>query len=80
MTPAGSAATAGAGDYTYSGVALRDIKDGKIAATTVDRVTFTAAMTTAGKTENFTGEVANLAAYDFDAAVDASDARSGARE
>ena len=43
---------AGAGDYTYSGVALRDIKDGKIAASTVDRVTFTAAMTAAGKTEN----------------------------
>jgi hypothetical protein len=60
---------AGAGDYTYTGVALRDIKDGKIAASTVDRVTFTAAMGTVGKTETFTGEVANLAAYDFDAAA-----------
>ncbi len=68
MTPAGSSAVAGTGDYTYSGVALRDIKEGKIAASTVDRLTFTAAMTTAGKTETLTGEVANLAAYDFDAA------------
>jgi hypothetical protein len=68
MTAAGSAATAGAGDYTYSGVALRDIKGGKIAASTVDRVTFTVAMSAAGKTETLTGDVASLAAYDFDAA------------
>jgi hypothetical protein len=32
-------------------------------------VNFTAAKTTAGKAENFTGEVANLAAYDFEAAA-----------
>src|SRR6185295_18441305 len=57
------------GDYTYSGVALRDIKGGKIAASTVDRVTFTVAMSAAaGKTETLTGDVASLAAYDFDAA------------
>jgi hypothetical protein len=68
MTPAGSSPVAGTGDYTYSGVALRDIKEGRIAASTVDRLTFTAAMTTAGKPETLTGEVANLAAYDFDAA------------
>ena len=37
-----SQAQAGAGDYTYSGVALREIKDGEIAAATVDRVSFTA--------------------------------------
>ncbi|MEA2879536.1 MAG: hypothetical protein QOF14_4732 [Hyphomicrobiales bacterium] len=67
LSATGSAA--GAGDYTYTGVVLRDIKDGKIAASTVDRVTFTAAMTTAGKTETFTGDVANLAAFDFDAAA-----------
>jgi hypothetical protein len=67
LSAIGSAA--GAGDYTYTGVALRDIRDGKIAASTVDRVAFTAAMTTAGKTESFTGEVANLAAFDFDAAA-----------
>ncbi len=69
FAPAGSAASAGTGDYTYTGVALRDIKDGKVAATIVDRVSFTAAMTAAGKTENLTGEITNLAAYDFDAAA-----------
>jgi hypothetical protein len=69
FAPAGSAAAAGAGDYTYSGVALRDIKDGKVAASTVERVSFTTAMTAAGKTENLSGEVSNLAAYDFDAAA-----------
>jgi hypothetical protein len=68
MTPAGSSPVAGTGDYIYSGIALRDIKDGKIASSTVERVNFTAAITTAGKTEKFTGEVANLAAHDFDAA------------
>jgi hypothetical protein len=67
MTPAGSSAVAGAGDYTYSGIALRDIKDGKIASSTVERVNFIAAITTAGKIEKFTGEVVNLAAHDFDA-------------
>jgi hypothetical protein len=60
---------AGAGDYTYSGIALRDIKDGKIASSTVERVSFTLAMNAAGKTENLTGDVSNLAAYDFDASA-----------
>jgi hypothetical protein len=69
FSSSGSPAPAGTGAYSYSGVALRDIKDGKIAATTVDRVTFTAAMTAAGKAENLTGEVGNIAAYDFDAAA-----------
>ena len=68
FSSAGSPA-AGTGDYSYSGVALRDIKNNKIAAATVDRVTFTAAMTAAGKSETLTGEVANIAAYDFDAAA-----------
>lgn len=67
LSATGSAA--GASDYTYTGVALRDIRDGKIAASSIDRVTFTAAMATRGKTENFTGEVANLTAYDLDAAA-----------
>jgi hypothetical protein len=60
-------AAAGPGDYTYSGIALRDIKDGKIASSTVERVAFTLTMNAAGKSENLTGEIANLAAYDFDA-------------
>jgi hypothetical protein len=61
-----SGAAAGIGDYTYAGVALRDIKDGKIASSTVERVFFTLAMNAGGKTENLTGEAENLAASDFD--------------
>ena len=59
MSPygAGSAAAADAGDYTYSGLALRDIKDGKIASSTVERVAFTMPVSTAGKTETITGNV-----------------------
>jgi hypothetical protein len=53
-------------DYTYSNVALRDIKDGRIAATTVDRASFTANIQQGGKTETIGGEFAGMAAYDFD--------------
>jgi hypothetical protein len=62
------AATLGGGDYAYSGLALRNIKDGKIATMTVERVIFTANMQQAGKAEKLTGAVADVAAYDFDAA------------
>jgi hypothetical protein len=64
----GSGATAGNGDYTYSGIVLRDIKDGKIAATTIDKIVFRAEMGAAGKAEKITGEVAGFASNDFDAA------------
>ena len=57
------------GDYGYSGVSMRDVRDGRIATMTVDRVTFGATMDIAGKQEKMTGEVADLAAYDFDAAA-----------
>jgi hypothetical protein len=60
---------AGSGDYAYSDVALRDIKDGKVAAATVERVTVSATMSNAGKAEKLSGEVAKIAAYDFDAAA-----------
>ena len=69
LAPSGSSPAAGVGDYTYSGFALRDIKDGKIASSTVQRVSFNVAVNAAGKTENLTGEVADLAAYDTDASA-----------
>lgn len=53
-------------DYTYSGLALRDIKEGRIAAATVERASFTAGIRQNGKTENFNGEIAGMAAYDSD--------------
>ena len=60
------AAGAQAVDYTYSNLALRDIRDGRIAAMTVDRVGFTAGIQQDGKTEKFSGEFESMAAYDFD--------------
>jgi hypothetical protein len=64
----GGGATSGTGDYTYSGIALRDIKDGKIAATTIDRMVFSANMSVSGKPEKINGDVAGFATSDFDAA------------
>jgi hypothetical protein len=56
-------------DYTYSNLALRDIKEGKIAAMTVDRVGFTGNIQQNGKAEKIGGEFASMAAYDFDSAA-----------
>ena len=53
-------------DYTYSNLALRDIRDGKIAAMAVDRVGFTASVRQDLKTEKISGEFENMAVSDFD--------------
>jgi len=52
-------------DYTYSNLALRDIKDGRIAALTVERVAFMADTQQDGKTERIGGEFASMEAHDF---------------
>ncbi len=57
------------GDYTYSDVAVRDIKDGKIAAATLERMSFSATVTVGSKAESITGDISKIAAYDFDAAA-----------
>lgn len=54
-------------EYTYSGLALRDVRAGRIAAITIDRVTIASKLASAGKQQTMTGEMAGLAAYDFDA-------------
>lgn len=59
-------------DLAYSGVALQDITNGKIATMKVERFAFSANMHQAGKTEQFTGEIANLTSHDFDAAAAAA--------
>jgi hypothetical protein len=61
------AATGGA-NYTYSDVALRDIKNGNVATTTMGRVVFSVDTPQAGKAEKLAGDIADLALYDFDAA------------
>jgi hypothetical protein len=63
LTVAGAAAV----EYSYTDLALRDVKDGKIAATTAARASFTADIPQNGRREKISGEFANMAAYDFDA-------------
>lgn len=65
----GASAAIGSGEYTYSGLNLRDIKDGRIAAITIDKVALSSVMNIAGKPTKMTGEAAALAAYDFDSAA-----------
>ena len=48
------------GDFAYSGMALQDIKGGKIAAMQVERANFTVNTQQAGKADKMTGEIANL--------------------
>jgi hypothetical protein len=60
------------GDFTYSGLALRDIANGKIATIGVERVAFTVDTKQAGKAEKMTGEMLDLASRDFDTAAAAA--------
>ena len=64
---AASAPVAGPGDYTFSGLAMREIRDGRMGVIAIDRVTFTATMDAGGKQEKPTGEIADIATFDFDA-------------
>jgi hypothetical protein len=60
------AATPSGGDIAYTGYAMQDIKDGKIASMKVDALNFTINMPAAGKPDRLTGSLANLAGYDID--------------
>jgi hypothetical protein len=62
-------AQAGSTDFTYTGVALGDIKNGNIAKITIDRTAFTSSVQVAGTTRKLTGEIAAIALYDFDIAA-----------
>jgi hypothetical protein len=55
------------GEFAYSGVALKDVKGGKVAAIQAERATFAVNTQNAGKPSKMTGEIANLASSDFDA-------------
>ena len=58
----------GAGDFTYSGVSMQGIKDGKIAVMKADGLVFTVNTQQLGKPQKMTGNLANFASYDLDAA------------
>jgi hypothetical protein len=55
------------GNFTYSGLEIQGIKDGKIATTKVDGFTFTATTLEKGKTQKISGDLTNLTMLDFDA-------------
>ncbi len=65
-------APAMAANFIYSNIALRDIKDGKVATMQAERVGFTANLQQAGKPVKMTGDIANLVSHDFDAAATAA--------
>ena len=56
-------------EFTYSGMSLRDIKAGTIAAMQVERLNFTMNTQQAGKADKMTGEILNLASRDLDASA-----------
>ncbi|WP_407181196.1 hypothetical protein [Bradyrhizobium sp. STM 3562] len=61
-----------AGEFTYSGVAMQGIEDGKIATATVDKASLAYNTHTAGKTDRLTGTLANLTLHDLDATAAAT--------
>ena len=69
MAPAGSSAVAGTGDYTLFGRRAARHQGRQDRGLDGRSRHLHGSMTAAGKTEKLTGEVANLAAYDFDAAA-----------
>ncbi|MCC8967759.1 hypothetical protein H8A95_36995 [Bradyrhizobium sp. Pear76] len=65
----GAAAHAGdgaGGTFDYSGLAIEGMKDGKIASSKTDKVTFTINSQVAGKALKTTGDLANMVATDID--------------
>lgn len=56
-------------EFTYTGIALREIKSGKIASARIDRNAFTASTQQAGKSDKLTGEILNFASRDIDTAA-----------
>ena len=59
-------AAPGALDFAYTNYTLTDIRDGKIAATKADSLSFALDMQSAGQPQKMTGHLANLAASEID--------------
>ncbi len=62
----------GGADYVYSDLAIRDIKDGKVATSQVGRVNIAMSVAQPGKQVRMTGEIADVTARDFDATAAAT--------
>ncbi len=59
-------------DYVYSDLAIRDIKDGKVATSHMGRVTIAMTVAQPGKKTRMTGEIVDITARDFDATATAT--------
>jgi len=66
VTVDAGAGKAGSGDFLYSGLAVRNIKHGKVETAKTDRITYSLDVTQPGKPEKMTGELSGLAVFDFD--------------
>lgn len=58
---------AGSGEVTYSGLAIQNLKHGKIDAMKADRATIAIDVKQPGKPDKLTGELSNIIVNDFDA-------------
>ncbi len=69
-------------EVTYSGLAIQNLKHGKIDAMKADRATFSAEMKQPGKQNKLTGELSNIIVNDFDATaiIDALDPKTSSDE
>lgn len=56
-------------EFTYTGIALREIKNGKIASAQIERNAFTASTRQAGKADKLTGEILHFVSRDIDASA-----------
>ncbi|MDF0520379.1 hypothetical protein P0R31_24355 [Bradyrhizobium yuanmingense] len=66
MTFDASGSAAGSGEITYSGLAIQNLKRGKLEAMKVDRAVFTIDVPQPGKPDKLTGDLSNIVVNDFD--------------
>lgn len=64
-----SGAAAGSGEVTYSGLAIQNLKHGKIEAMKSDRAVISVDVKQPGKPDKLTGELSNIIVNDFDASA-----------
>ncbi|MCP3369030.1 hypothetical protein [Bradyrhizobium cajani] len=62
-----SGSAAGSGEVVYSGLAIQNLKHGKVDAMKADRAVFTIDVPQPGKQDKLTGELSNVIVNDFDA-------------
>ncbi|MBR0780299.1 hypothetical protein [Bradyrhizobium iriomotense] len=62
----GGSAAAGSGEFSYSGLAIQNLKQGRIGAMKADRANFTINVQQASRADKLTGELSTIAVNDID--------------